>query len=110
MLECCADDRTFRVAQGSLAGIQRWSVFIPLLVAAAASSAFGAGDLSGHSSPPPNLRSSLCVTNAAQFRTLSAEDYVAGCDFQLAGVITLVDTNRHLIVLQDASGAVTVHF
>ena len=110
MLECCADDRTFRVAQGSLAEIQRWSVFIPLLVAAAASSAFGAGDLSGHSSPPPNLRSSLCVTNAAQFRTLSGEDYVAGCNFQLGGVITLVDTNRDLIVLQDASGAVAVHF
>lgn len=109
MLERCADDRTRRVAEGWFAGRQRWSAFILLLVATAASSASGANDLSG-SSLPAIPRSSTCVTNAAQFRTLSGEDYVAGCNFQVKGVITLVDTNRDLVVLQDASGAVAVNF
>ncbi len=45
------------------------------------------------------------VTNAAQFRTLSGADYLAGCDFQLTGVVTLVDTNCDLVVLQNGTGA-----
>ncbi len=50
------------------------------------------------------------VTNAAQFRTLSASDYLDGCDFHLVGVVTLVDTNRNLMVLQDETGAVALNF
>jgi signal transduction histidine kinase len=33
-----------------------------------------------------------------------------GCDFHLNGVITFVDTNRQLVVLQDATGAVALNF
>ena len=51
-----------------------------------------------------------CVTNVAGFRALSEADYLEGCDFCLNGVITLVDTNRDLTVLQDASGAVALNF
>jgi hypothetical protein len=50
------------------------------------------------------------VTNAAQFRTLSGADYLEGCDFHLNGAVTLVDTNRNLVVLQDATGAVALNF
>jgi signal transduction histidine kinase len=50
------------------------------------------------------------VTNVSQFRTLSSADFLAGCDFQLTGVITLVDTNRDLVVLQDDTGAVALNF
>lgn len=50
------------------------------------------------------------VTNVAQFRTLSAVDYLSRCDFRLTGVVTLIDTNRELAVLQDATGAVALNF
>jgi signal transduction histidine kinase len=50
------------------------------------------------------------VTNVAQLRTLSGADYLDGCDFQLTGVVTLVDTNRDLVVMQDATGAVALNF
>ena len=49
------------------------------------------------------------VTNVVQFRSLSGEQSVAGCAFELSGVVTLVDTNRHLVVLQDATDAVALH-
>ena len=55
-------------------------------------------------------KSGHCVTNVAQFRTLSGADYLAGCDFHLTGVVTLVDTNRDLVVLQDATGAAALNF
>ncbi len=51
-----------------------------------------------------------CVTNVSQFATLSNTDYIIGCDFHLTGVITLVDTNRELVVFQDQSGAVALNF
>lgn len=50
------------------------------------------------------------VTNAAQFRALSASDYLEGCSFHLTGVVTLVDTNRDLLVLQDVSGTAALNF
>jgi len=46
------------------------------------------------------------VTNVAQFKIVSAAEYAVGCDFRLTGVVTLLDTNRNLIVLQDETGAV----
>ena len=50
---------------------------------------------------------SVCfVTNVAQFRSVPASDYLESCDFKLTGVITLADTNRQLLVLQDTTGAV----
>lgn len=51
-----------------------------------------------------------CVTNVSQFATLPKTDYLMGCDFHLTGVVTLVDTNRELVVLQDATGAVALNF
>jgi signal transduction histidine kinase len=55
-------------------------------------------------------RSGHCITNVAQFRILSGVDFLAGCDFHLTGVVTLVDTNRDLVVLQDATGGVALNF
>jgi signal transduction histidine kinase len=50
------------------------------------------------------------VTNVAQLRTLSGADYLEGCDFHLTGTITLTDSNRDLLVLQDSTGAVAFNF
>ncbi len=50
------------------------------------------------------------VTNVAQFRNISGADYLAGCNFRLDGVVTLIDADRDLVVLQDASGAVALNF
>jgi signal transduction histidine kinase len=50
------------------------------------------------------------VTNVVQFRSIPSADYLSGCDFRLTGVITLVDTNRNLLVLQDDTGAVALNF
>ena len=55
-------------------------------------------------------KSDRCITNVAEFRTLSGVDFLTGCDFQLTGVVTLVDTNRDLVVLQDTTGAVALNF
>lgn len=56
------------------------------------------------------INSAHCVTNVAQFKSLSGADFLAGCDFHLTGMVTLVDTNRDLLVLQDATGAVALNF
>jgi signal transduction histidine kinase len=50
------------------------------------------------------------ATNVAQFRAFSGADYLEGCNFQLTGVVTLVDTNRDLVVIQDATGSVALNF
>jgi signal transduction histidine kinase len=50
------------------------------------------------------------ITNAVQFRTLSGNECLGKCPFRLSGVITLVDTNRNIIVLQDETGAVALNF
>ena len=50
------------------------------------------------------------LTNVMQFKTLTGGDFLDGCDFHLTGTITLVDTNRDLVVLQDATGAVALNF
>ena len=49
------------------------------------------------------------VTNIVQFRSLSGEEFLQGCAFQLSAVVTLLDTNRSLVILQDATGAVALH-
>src|SRR5687768_9364919 len=63
--------------------------------------------LAGSGAAP--LRAAPLVTNVAQFQKLSPASFAAGCDVQLTGVITLVNTNRSLIVLQDATGAVALN-
>lgn len=50
------------------------------------------------------------ITKTAEFRRLSSTDLAAGCNFHLTGVITLVDKARDLVVVQDATGAVAMHF
>ena len=59
--------------------------------------------------PPPEPASGSFVTNASQFWSVSPENFLAGCGFRLHGVVTLVDTNRDLLVLQDETGAVGIH-
>ena len=84
---------------------------LALLLSTASGLVCGAGDFpSGQSEPARVGMSGHCVTNVAEFRTLSGVDYLAGCDFHLTGVVTLVDTNRDLVVLQDATGAVALNF
>jgi signal transduction histidine kinase len=53
--------------------------------------------------------STQIITNAYQFQTLSAQQYIRGCAFSLTGTVTMVDTNRDLLVLQDATGAIAVN-
>jgi len=54
-------------------------------------------------------RPSQILTNINQFRALPTQDYLRECPFHLTGTITLVDTNRQLLVLQDATGAIAVN-
>ena len=69
----------------------------------------GAGELPARAADSPTY-SARCVTNVSEFAALSTSDYIIGCDVHLTGVVTLVDTNRELIVLQDATGAVALNF
>jgi signal transduction histidine kinase len=50
------------------------------------------------------------LTNTSQFRTLSTQEGLRGCSFRLTGTVTLIDTNRHLLVLQDDTGAMAVNY
>ena len=50
------------------------------------------------------------VDSVAQFGLLTGADYLDGCDFDLKGVVTMVDPDRDLMVLQDATGAVALNF
>ena len=50
------------------------------------------------------------VTSTVQFRTLPDNAFLVPLPFRLTGVVTLVDTNRNLAVLQDDTGAVALHF
>lgn len=69
-----------------------------------------AGDASQVSSsinrPSP---STPALTNAAQFFGLSVQEANRVYPVQLEGVVMLVDSNRNLIVLQDASGALALN-
>jgi signal transduction histidine kinase len=49
------------------------------------------------------------VTNVVQFWSTAPEDFLAGCNFRLTGTVTLVDTNRNFLVLQDETGAVGLY-
>jgi signal transduction histidine kinase len=64
---------------------------------------------STHASDFAALQSSQILTNVSQFRALTSQDYLRGCSFHLIGTVTLVDTNRNLLVLQDKTGAVALN-
>src|SRR5690348_10660536 len=53
-------------------------------------------------------QSSPYLTNISRFYELSDQDYLRGCPFHLTGTVTMVDTNRNLLVLQDATGAIAI--
>jgi len=66
----------------------------------------------------PGVSSSLAVslakgwpilTNTAQWLNLNRDEVCRGYPLRLEGVLTLVDSNRNLIVLQDPTGAVAVN-
>ncbi len=84
---------------------------IALLLSAVSALVCGAEDFPPRQSEASfAARSRVCITNVAQFRSLTGADFLAGCDFQLTGVVTLLDTNRDLVVLQDTTGAVALNF
>jgi signal transduction histidine kinase len=67
---------------------------------------FAADSIEASADAPPDS----LITNAAQFRTVSPSTFLDGCDFHLEGVVTMVDTNRNLVVLQDKTEAVALNF
>src|SRR4029077_6611328 len=58
---------------------------------------------------PAAVRPLPLLTNVSQFRTLPIQDSLRSFSFQLTGTVTLVDTNRDLFVMQDATGAMAVN-
>ena len=80
-----------------------------LFLLLAGSTKAGAEELPKRGTSPESY-SARCVTNISRFASLSPTDYIVGCDFHLSGVVTLVDTNHDLVVLQDATGAVALNF
>lgn len=51
----------------------------------------------------------LIFTNVTQLRSAPPEVFLGHCGFQLTGVVTLIDTNRDLLVLQSDAGAVALN-
>jgi len=49
------------------------------------------------------------LTNASQFQGLSSQDCMRGRCFHLTGTVTMIDTNRDLLVLQDSTGAIAIN-
>jgi hypothetical protein len=49
------------------------------------------------------------VTNVARIQTLSGADFLERCEIHLTGTVTLVDTNRDLLVINDETGAVALN-
>jgi len=111
MFQAPTYSRVRQPARSGFGGIPQWAKSIGVLLSVT-------GALAGRAQIPPlgldttpvGSNPGHCVTNAAQFRNLSGADYLSGCDFHLTGVVTLVDPNRDLVVLQDASGAVALNF
>jgi len=53
--------------------------------------------------------SGVVINQVVQFRSLLPEAFLGQCAFRLDGVVTLVDTNRNLLVVQDETGAVALN-
>jgi signal transduction histidine kinase len=49
------------------------------------------------------------IAQIGQFQGLSGGDFLSGRALDLTGVVTMVDTNRGIIAMQDGTGAVAVH-
>src|SRR6185312_10177457 len=52
---------------------------------------------------------SVVFTNVTQLRSALPEVFLGHCAIQLSGVVTLIDTNRDLLVVQNESGAVALN-
>jgi len=52
---------------------------------------------------------SVVFTNVTQLRSAPPEVFLGHCAIQLSGVVTLIDTNRDLLVVQNESGAVALN-
>ena len=53
-------------------------------------------------------QTSQVLTNINQFREVFTENADVACRFHLIGMVTMVDTNRNVFVLQDDTGAVAI--
>jgi signal transduction histidine kinase len=51
----------------------------------------------------------VLFTNITQLRSAPPEVFLSHCAFQLSGVVTLIDTNRDLLVVQNETGAVALN-
>ena len=49
------------------------------------------------------------LTNTIQFRELTIPQAMQGWPIRLEGVVTLVDTNHGMLVLQDTEGALAIN-
>jgi signal transduction histidine kinase len=85
-------------------------VFLLWIAIAGISVTEARGDLVSRRNDSTSARPLPYLTNAVQFRALTSQDYLNPCAFHLAGVVTLVDSNRNLVVLQDATGALAINF
>jgi len=108
MIQCFAQNSSNWEARRGMSFKASRFVFILMVAALVCGSSwlFAAGS----NTPLHKIGSSSFVSEVAQFRNLSAADYLVGCDFRVSGVVTMVDTNRDLIVLQDITAAVALHF
>ena len=111
MFQRFAPDWTARRKGVRWSAVRSWAKLILLLLASVV--AVRCEGQEGPTTGSTELIGSLprnFLTNTVQFQTLSANDYLDECVFHLQGVVTLVDTNRNLLVLQDTTGALAVHF
>lgn len=111
MFQRAVSDRGSRQTGAGISGGWHWRQWIILLLLAAGIAPGRGQDL------PPAARADFStslsgpfLTNTVQFKTLPPGDYLEECAFHLEGVVTLVDTNRSLLVVQDATGALALHF
>ncbi|HZL42901.1 MAG TPA: histidine kinase [Verrucomicrobiae bacterium] len=68
----------------------------------------GLARTAGAEAPRPAFQALEKVTHVSEFRTIPAQSSLRGWAFRLEGTVTLADTNRHLVVLQDSTGAVAL--
>ena len=86
---------TFSFTKRRPGGVGRIAVFALALIALVSTAAAEGSD--------------LIFTNVAQLRSAPPELFMGHCGLQLSGVVTLIDTNRELLVLQTDTGAVAVN-
>ena len=63
-----------------------------------------------HAGDLPTSQPSQILTNICQFQAAFSQNSDITSPFHLIGTITMVDTNRNLFVLQDATGAMAVNW